>query len=106
MKVAVITLREKGRPIPKWQLHRAERHDGHLTIREEHDKALHRTCRIARVVKVNRFAENLLPPLFDATLIWMSNDQMAITGFERDTSTGSLTDYAQTWLCEDVDSRS
>jgi hypothetical protein len=32
----------------------------------------------------------------------MSNDQMALTGFERVDATGDYTDYAQTWLCEDV----
>jgi hypothetical protein len=33
----------------------------------------------------------------------MSNDQMALTGFERDDTTGGYADYAQTWLCEECE---
>jgi len=58
---------------------------------------LHRITRVARVIEVERCAVNLLRPLFDATLIWMSNDQIALTGFERVDTTGDYTDYAQTW---------
>jgi hypothetical protein len=32
----------------------------------------------------------------------MSNDQLAVTGFERMDTTGDFTDFAQTWLCEVV----
>jgi hypothetical protein len=101
MKLAVICLREKGRRVPKWQLHRAVRFEGQLTITEEHDKLLHRTTRVARVIGVERRPVNLLAPLLDATLIWMNNDQMALTGFEREETGGGPTDYAQTWLCEE-----
>jgi hypothetical protein len=100
MKLAVVCLRCKGRRVPKWQLHRAQRFEGQLTITEERDDVLHRTTRVARVIEVEPRPINLLPPLFDATLLWMSNDQMALTGFERVDSTGDYTDYAQTWLCE------
>ena len=105
MKLAVICLRNKGRRIPKWQLHRAQRLIGQLTIVEEHDKVMHRTTRVARVIGFERRAVDHLPPLFDATLIWMNNDQMALTGFERDDSSGSQVDYAQTWLCEEAPNR-
>jgi hypothetical protein len=100
MKLTVVCLRCKGRRVPTWQLHRAVRHVGQLTIIEEHDKLLHRVTRVARVIELERRPVNLLPPLFDATLLWMSNDQMALAGFERVDTTGDYTDYAQTWLCE------
>jgi hypothetical protein len=100
MKVAVVCLRSKGRRVPKWLLHRAQRFEGHLTITEETDKDLHRTSRVARIIEVERRPVEVLPPLFDATLLWMNYDQMAITGFERVDTTGDFTDYAQTWLCE------
>ena len=105
MKLAVVCLRCKGRRVPKWQLHRAQRFEGQLTITEERDKLLHRTTRVARIIEVERRPVDLLRPLFDATLIWMSNDQMALTGFERDDTSGSHTDYAQTWLCEEAPNR-
>jgi len=100
VKLAVVCMRCKGRRVPKWQLHRATRYVGQLTVTEERDELLHRTCRVARVIDDFRRPTNVLPPLFDATLLWMSNDQMVLTGFERDDSIGSITDYAQTWLCE------
>lgn len=96
-------MRRKGRPVPKWQLHREPRIEGHLTLRDENDKALHRTVRVARVITTERVTRDALPALFDATLIWMSNDQMAITGFEREAIGDLITDYAQTWLCEGPD---
>ena len=105
MQLAVICLRNKGRRIPRWQLHRAQRLIGQLTIVEERDKVLHRTTRVARVIAFERRAVDLLPPLFDATLIWMNNDQMALTGFERDDASGGQIDYAQTWLCEEAPNR-
>lgn len=106
MKFAVVCLRRKGRPVPKWQLHREPRIEGQLTICDESDKALHRTVRVARIITVERFTRDALPPLFDATLLWMSNGQMALTGFERETTGELITDYAQTWLCEEAGQRS
>jgi hypothetical protein len=102
MKLAVVCLRCKGRRVPKWQLHRAVRHVGQLTVTEENDQVLHRICRVARVIEVERRPVDLLPPLLDATLLWMNHDQMALTGFERVDTTGDYTDYAQTWLCEEA----
>jgi hypothetical protein len=69
---------------------------------EGHDKLLHQSTRVARVIEFERRPVDLLPPLFDATLIWMSNDQMALTGFERVDTTGDYTDHAQIWLCEEI----
>jgi hypothetical protein len=60
---------------------------------------------VAKVIGFERRPVDLLPPLFDATLIWMSNDQMALTGFGRIDFTGDYTDYAQTWLCEQATTR-
>jgi len=102
MKLAVVCLRCKGRRVPKWQLHRAMRVVGEMTITEQRDDVLHRISRVARVIDFQRRPMDLLPPLFDATLLWMSNDQLALTGFERDDTTGTATDFAQTWLCEEI----
>jgi len=100
MRLAVVCLRCKGRRVPKWQLHRATRMVGEMTITEQRDDVLHRISRVARVIDFQRRPIDLLPPLFDATLLWMSNDQLAVTGFERVDTTGDFTDFAQTWLCE------
>jgi hypothetical protein len=57
----------------------------------------------APVTGSNRRPVNLRRPFFDPTVIWMSNDQMALTGFERDDTTGGYADYAKTWLCEECE---
>ena len=75
---------------------------GEMTITEQRDDLLHRISRVARVIDFQRRPIDLLPPLFDATLLWMSNDQLAVTGFERVDTTGDFTDFARTWLCEVV----
>ena len=47
--------------------------------------------------------QGLLPPLFHATLLWVSNEQLAVTGFERAVPRGDFSDFAHTWLCEKVE---
>ena len=50
---------------------------------------------VARVIKFQRRPVDLLPPLFDATVLWMSNNQLPLTDFERADSIGDLAHYAQ-----------
>jgi len=45
--------------------------------------ALCRYTRVARVADHQRRPPDKLPPLFDATLLWMRGGRMALTGFER-----------------------
>jgi hypothetical protein len=63
---------------------------GEMTITEQRDDVLHRISRVARVIDFQRRPIDLLPPLFDATLLWMSNDQLAVTGFERVDTTSPI----------------
>ncbi len=106
MKVAVVCLRRAGRVVPRWQLHRAERVLGELTVEEQLEPALSRYTRVARVLNhQHRPADKLPPLLLDATLLWIRGGRMALTGFERLAGVGDQTDYAQTWLCEGSDER-
>ena len=52
--------------------------------------------------KGKRRAPDQLPPLMDATLLWVRGGRMALTGFERLAGLGHHADYAQTWLCEEA----
>jgi hypothetical protein len=103
MRVSVVCLRRAGRVVPRWQVHRAERVVGELRVEEQLDPALYRYTRVARVVDPQHRPTDRLPPLIDATLLWVRGGRMAITGFERLAGLGDQTDYAQTWLCEEPD---
>jgi hypothetical protein len=56
------------------------------TITEQRDDVLHRISRVARIIEFQR------RPV----------DQLALTGFERVDTTGDFTDFAKTWLCEEI----
>src|SRR5208283_4953888 len=71
MKVSVVCLRRAGRVVPRWQVHRAERVVGELTVEEQLDPALYRYTRVARVVDTQHRPTDRLPPLIDATLLWV-----------------------------------
>src|SRR5438552_2860255 len=62
-------------------------------LRTKSEFGLHRTTRAARVIGAERRSVDLLRPLLDTTLIWMSSSRMALTAFERDDTGGYLTDY-------------
>ena len=53
-------------------------------------------CTSRQTIDFQRRPVDLLPPLFDVTLLWMSNDQLAVTGFERVDNMGDFTDFAHT----------
>jgi len=56
---------------------------GDLTVEEQLDPALYRYTRVARVIDQQHRPPDRLPPLIDATLLWVRGGRMALTGFER-----------------------
>lgn len=96
-KVALL-YEEGGRPLPR---HRAvtarPAHLGKLSLSEEQDRDMRRTVRSARLCDLST-GSNVLPPLLDAVVLWISGECMTITGVEVDDLTRKRT--AQSWYVE------
>jgi hypothetical protein len=73
---------------------------GELKVEEFAKSAFGRTVKVARLTHPERplSAPELLPPLFDVTLLKMDKEHLVLAGIERESIEGRITDYAQTWL--------
>jgi hypothetical protein len=96
MQVQITCLRKEGKAYPRWQLANLASYTGELRIEESREENLSRFMRRARLLDHEQDKLEVLPPLMDAAVLWLKENKMAITGFERIEST----DYAQTWLVE------
>lgn len=99
MHVAIVTLYERGRKVPRWQEGRPGT-TGVLSIVEAHDPATSRTRRTARLYDECGVPIASVTPLMDATVLYICADRMTITGIERleDEKTGLFAhEYAQSW---------
>jgi hypothetical protein len=87
--------RRDGRVIPRHAIHPgADCVHGELRVADGKDPVMQRLCRVARLVKPNEPTVDLLPPLKDATLLYVDHARFVITGFEQSLDR----DYAQTWM--------
>jgi hypothetical protein len=95
-------MRREGVPLAFRQLGTEAGVVGELLVFEQRDEALRRTVRVASL-RAGTAADlrDLLPPLIDACLLWMSTGGFALAGFERvpRPRTEVAVDYAQTWWC-------
>lgn len=101
MLVRIAQLYEDGgRPLPRHRaVTRQPEHEGFLTLTEEHDRDLRRSVRSARL-RSPTGGPDILPPLRDAVVIWISDNRMTLTGFETDELTRRS--VAQSWFVEIV----
>ena len=98
MRLKVVPMRLRGVPIAKAKLLYERGVKGDLRVEEMHDPLLKRTVRVARLVEPDAVLKpDLLPPLLDVQLLWMSSEGFTVAGFERVALGGSATDYAQSW---------
>jgi hypothetical protein len=102
---AVTTLVDRGWPLPRWR-HGRGGVPARIEIRESHDDDAH-PSRIRLVAKATGpgGGRDLLPPLRDATVVYMLGDEMMIAGIERledERLPDRHRDYAQTWFCKRI----
>ena len=93
MLVKIECLWRDGKQVPRWQLGQLAEFHGDLKIQERRDEYLCRFMRVARLLDEITGIE-LLEPLHDVAVLWILENRMAITGFERDAL--STRAYAQT----------
>jgi hypothetical protein len=70
-----------------------------LLVGQSKKRMLGRTVRLARLIDQEDTAD-LLPPLLDAKLLWVSDNRLTLSGFERIAISGRTVDFAQTWLAK------
>lgn len=88
-------MRCEGRAVPKWQYNSQKIYSGKLSLSEIYNNELGRSTRCAHLINEDPMSAL---KLFDATVLWVMGERMAINGFESVMGR----DYAQTWLCEIV----
>jgi hypothetical protein len=98
MRLRVVPMRLRGVAIAKAKLLYESGIKGDLRVEEVHDPLLKRTVRVARLVEPDAVLKpDLLPPLLDVQLLWMSSDGFTVAGFERIAVGVTPIDYAQSW---------
>lgn len=103
MLFCVVRLRQKGVLIPRHHIVRAEGAPGEFRLREEHDGEIGRTLRVARLVTRSVAPVDVLPPLYDATVLHAQTNGWTVTGWERgDEATMYQAAYQQTWLMREL----
>ncbi|XHS78532.1 hypothetical protein ACFJGW_00750 [Burkholderiaceae bacterium UC74_6] len=92
-------LREKGFLIPRHNVVRVQGELGIFGMKEERDGETMRTLKVARLRKWPLANEDVLPPLFDAVLIY-AGDSWTVTGWERGKASNLMAQPAlqQSWL--------
>lgn len=83
-----------GRPLPRHRLaFPMAEYEGRFTFKEAPCAPLRRTVFVARLSGPN--GDDVLPPLYDAKLIFCEDGEARVAGLELDTLSSKLT--AQTW---------
>lgn len=96
MLVLTTQLYQDGRPLPRAAAGARAAPSGALTLTEEFDHALRRCVRVAHLRRPGP-GDDVLPPIRDATVIWMAGNRMTLTGLETDPAQRAL---AQSWYVE------
>jgi len=92
----VFVVRREGELVPRWRRWQNP-HVGTFHLAESHDLELARVVRCARLLSAH--STELLPALFDATVVAAKPDLWSVTGFERiATDAGGAKAFAQSWL--------
>lgn len=97
MLYQVRCLRKRGIEVPRHGLEDLPAPTGRLLVAQSRKRMLGRTIRLARLVDIEG-PTDLLPPLLDARLIWLEDNRLTLSGFERLSVGGRNTDFAQSWL--------
>jgi hypothetical protein len=104
VRFRVVRTRLRGVALPLRDLGAEPAFLGELLVSERHDPLLRRSTRVATLVEGVRPGENeVLPPLYDVTLVWMAPQGPVIGGTERLRvgRRAELTEFAQAWWCRE-----
>ena len=88
-------IRHEGAPKPRWVQTQGKWHHGRLVVADEPDEIRGRWAPVARFWGARHDTETV-QPLLASKLIYLMNDRLVLTGFNRHPQTG--VEVAQTWL--------
>lgn len=97
MLCQVHCLRKRGVEVSRLGLEALPAPTGRLLVGQSRKRMFGRTVRLARLVD-DEESRDLLPPLLDAKLLWVADNKMTLSGFERIAVSGRNVDFVQTWL--------
>lgn len=101
VKAAITPLRVAGIRLKQDELADAPRVNGELVMEDwPGNNTFRRPIRVARLYPVGRytFAPELLPPLFDAQVLRITETQLFISGIENFVDNQQIREVAQTWM--------
>lgn len=98
MRLRVVVTRERGVARTPREVTRADGVVGELLVCERLDPLLRRTTRVATLTSFgDAKTTDLLPPLFDATLLWIAPQGFVLGGTERVVVDGRQVELGQGW---------
>lgn len=101
MRVYVKRLRSRGVVLNRSQRASEPEAQGELFVEERMDSMLKRSVRVARLLSTSDgIKRELLPPLWDVTLVAMAQNGFTLAGFERIGNCRGNADFAQSWWCQ------
>lgn len=94
LDTVILRFEDSGRPLPRHRLAFPQtEYQGLFTFKENSFRPLRRTVLVARLLGPT--GEDILPPLYDAKLVYMEAGEGSVTGLELDTLNSKYS--AQAW---------
>lgn len=94
MKVMVLPTRRDGVAYERGELRRAPCTEGDLQVVDTRENNLNRIVKVAKLTTAYSTLE-----LLECHIVWMNENKMCLSGFERVFKDGKVVDYAQSWVC-------
>jgi hypothetical protein len=92
--------RQNGIARQRGKLWSTETQEGDLEIVEVRQTDLNRTVKVARLTTIFNTFE-----LLEAQILWIADDKMCFSGFERCNRGENIVDFAQSWVCTILNQR-
>lgn len=94
MIVTVRPTRKAGVAQDRQAVQRFEGYPGEMEITEVKDDELKRVVKVAKLTTTYQTYE-----LLEVQIVWMSENRMCLSGFEREKKGSRMVNYAQSWIC-------
>lgn len=101
MKTTILEMRDLGVTRPKGSLRAQTSHKGELEIIDTRENSYNRILKLANL---KNESGKVIKTLYNVSILWLTDDKIGLTGFERVRKDGDLVDYAQSWVCR-IDSQ-
>ena len=101
MKTTILEMRSRGVARPRETLRNQTTYKGELEIIDTRENTYNRILKLANLKDGDG---RIIKTLYNVSILWLTDDKLGITGFERVPLNGELVDFAQSWVCR-IDSQ-